>query len=161
MRVCVCLCLTVKICNNRLWDCAFMNRRFGDSASSHWLLSPQCASPSGRPSVSLLCWGKGISSSAWISSPRLPASASKPPSPPFWHALTARSVFRAAAKRRRRCVGVWFLCSCLVLKGRSQLLILRCKEKVPCREVRDRLRNWIIVFYLQTFKRAFYSQALF
>ncbi|KAG7242973.1 hypothetical protein INR49_017664, partial [Caranx melampygus] len=27
-----------------------------------------------------------------------------------------------------------FLCYCLVLKGRSQLLILRCKEKAPCRE---------------------------
>lgn len=34
-----------------------------------------------------------------------------------------------------------FLCYCLVLKGRSQLLILRCKEKAPCREVRYRLRN--------------------
>lgn len=76
------------------------------------------------------------------------------------HTHTHRYLFHAAVKRKRRCMCVccsaWFLRSCLVLKGRSQLLILRCTEKAPCTEVRDRLRNRNYgVFYLQTFQRDF------
>lgn len=135
------------VCPKRFLNCALMKRRFCDSASSYWLVSLQRASPLGRPSVQL---------------PRLLSSVDLLSScVEDQHTHThVRHAFYAAVKRKRRCVHLrvccraWFLRSGWVLEGRSQLLILRCTEKAPCTEVRDRLRNRNDgVFYLQTSHR--------
>lgn len=137
-----------------------MNRRSWDSASSHWFVSLQCASPqaAAQPNHQSRCCSLpvGKASPPHRGSPLLgvllPHRPSHPPSPQDMCSVQQWRGGEAGGEG-------WFLCYCLVLKGRSQLLILRCKEKAPCREVRDRLRNRnYCVFYLRTLKRAFITR---
>lgn len=135
-----------------------MKRRLWDAASSDWPVSLQRASPPGRPSVQLprLLSSVDLLSSC-VEDQHTHARA---------HARThVGHAFYAAVKRKRRCVHLRaccrarFLHSGSVLEGRSQLLILRCTEKAPCTEVRDRLRNRNYgVFYPQTLHRGFISR---
>lgn len=130
-----------------------MNRRSWDSASSHWLASLQCASPPARrtekPSGS--CCKREASphcGSPFLCSP-LNRTGLDHNTHPLSAAPSGGHGLCEAVKRRRPGwgvegvgVGCRFLCYCLVLKGRSQLSILRLRgEKAPCREVRYPLRN--------------------
>lgn len=157
-----------------------MNRRSWDSASSHWSMSPQCASPqaaTAEPSVPLPY--RRNASPPHRGSPLLGSLHPRPsPRPPalrrtgpghrtqplcsHWHAFRCFQCAAVKRRRRREEGRGWFLRSCLVLEGRSQLLILRCKDEAPRGEVRDRLRNRnYYAFYPQTSQRRIYCAALF
>lgn len=88
------------------------------------------------------CFGARLSLSRRISSPHLQRLCPDHHHPALSAAFVGPpTVLRVAVRRRRRRRRRRLLCYRLVLKGRSQLSILRCKEKTPCREVRYRLRN--------------------
>lgn len=133
-----------------------MKRRFCDSASPYWLVSLQRASPPGRPSVQLPRLFGSVDHLFFLLR-RRPA-----------HAHARQTCLLCSSKEeKRRCAHLrvsgraWFLRSGSVLKGRSQLLILRCTEKAPCAEVRDRLRNRNDrVFHPQTLHRDFICHVL-
>lgn len=120
---------------------AFMNRGSWDSASFHWLLSLQWASPLAAARHQAVV----------ESSPAARISSTRRCGPSTPASLADFSLVCVYFSKRTR-GDVWrFLWQCLIYEGRSQLSLILCEETERHREVRNTFTQWMDVILISAF----------